>query len=74
LTRLLRSRLLAHRITSRRRGNSLAVIEASFGEDAAEQAAWSSSGKRPSCPQWHLLGLAKFGILKFFGRGGDGDG
>jgi hypothetical protein len=26
--------------------------------DAAEQAAWRSSGKRPSCPQWHLLGLA----------------
>jgi hypothetical protein len=26
--------LLAHRITSRRRGNSLAVIEASFGEAA----------------------------------------
>jgi len=26
--------------------------------DAAEQAAWSSSGERLSCPQWHLLGLA----------------
>ena len=26
--------------------------------DAAKQAAWRSSGKRPSCPQWHLLGLA----------------
>src|SRR4029079_8458395 len=34
LTRLLRSRLLAHRITSRRRGNSLAVIETSFDEAA----------------------------------------
>src|SRR6516162_9727333 len=26
--------------------------------DAAQRAAWRSSGKRPSCPQWHLLGLA----------------
>jgi transposase len=24
--------------------------------DAAEQAAWRSSGERPTCPQWHLLG------------------
>jgi transposase len=26
--------------------------------DATEQAAWRSSGERPSRPQWHLLGLA----------------
>jgi hypothetical protein len=26
--------------------------------DAAEQAAWRSSGERPTCPQWHFLGLA----------------
>ena len=26
--------------------------------DAAKQVAWRSSGKRPPCPQWHLLGLA----------------
>src|SRR6516162_44869 len=26
--------------------------------DAAEQATWRSSGERPTCPQWHLLGLA----------------
>src|SRR5215472_7515721 len=26
--------------------------------DAAEQAAWRSSGKRPTCPQRHLLGPA----------------
>jgi hypothetical protein len=24
----------------------------------AEQAAWRSSGERPTCPQWHFLGLA----------------
>lgn len=24
---------------------------------AAEQAAWRSAGERPTCPQWHLLGL-----------------
>ena len=26
--------------------------------DAAQQAAWRSSGRRSSCPQWHLLGVA----------------
>src|SRR5215831_11326483 len=31
--------------------------------DAAEQAAWRSSGKRPTCPQRHLLGPAIRGTL-----------
>ena len=29
--------------------------------DAAEQAAWRSSGKRSSCPQWHLSGFCDQG-------------
>src|SRR5215813_8799188 len=31
--------------------------------DAAEQATWRSSGERPTCPQWHLLGLAIWSTL-----------
>src|SRR5882762_4949901 len=31
--------------------------------DAARQAAWRSSGKRPSCLQWHFLGLAIWSAL-----------
>jgi len=30
---------------------------------ATKQAAWSSSGKRPTRPQWHLLGPAIWAVM-----------
>ena len=55
LTRLLRSRLLAHRITSARRGNSLAVGSKRHGEAAPTEP--GSTSTRPSSISTAARGL-----------------
>ena len=34
------------------------LTDLEWAADAAEQATRCPSGERPSCPEWHLLGLA----------------